>query len=401
MNEPKADQPSPAPANSPAPTPANTPAPPAPTAPPASPASPSYPALALRSAIGGVLMGLANLVPGISGGTMLLAAGVYRAFIAAVAEVSTLRFRPYSIVVLGSVVAAAALAIVLLAGPVKDLVVDHRWVMYALFIGLTLGGVPLVYDMLKRAGGTSPAAVAGFLIGLAGMAALAFLKADGATTGSSFPMLFLAGIAGASAMILPGISGGYLLLVLGQYVPILASVDRLKDALTAGDPAAALAEWTVVLPVGLGVVVGIAGLSNLIKWLLHHRERPTLGLLLGLLVGSVLGLYPFQHTVPPAIGDQLKGGAVVELTTDETGEPVALIQLPTPSADPAAAATTPAPTLDPVTRDDWPTEVFTPSFLQLAAAAALTLAGLATTLAIARLGRLKDDEEADDASDKT
>ncbi len=103
--------------------------------------------LIIRSSIGGCLMGLANLVPGISGGTMLLAAGVYPGFISAIAEVTRFRFRIRSLVLLASVVASAALAILLLAGNVKDLVTNYRWLMYSLFIGLTLGGVPLVYRM--------------------------------------------------------------------------------------------------------------------------------------------------------------------------------------------------------------------------------------------------------------
>ena len=100
--------------------------------------------LAVRGAVGGTLMGLANLVPGISGGTMLLAAGVYPGFISGIAEVTTLRFRPRSLILLASIVGCAALGILLLAGSVKGLVQEHRWVMYSLFIGLTLGGVPLV-----------------------------------------------------------------------------------------------------------------------------------------------------------------------------------------------------------------------------------------------------------------
>ena len=93
--------------------------------------------LVVRSSLGGVLMGLANLVPGISGGTMLLAAGVYPAFIEAIAEVTTLRFRLRSVILLGTVVAAAGLAILLLAGLVRTLVIEQRWVMFSLFIGLT------------------------------------------------------------------------------------------------------------------------------------------------------------------------------------------------------------------------------------------------------------------------
>ncbi|HMB71594.1 MAG TPA: DUF368 domain-containing protein, partial [bacterium] len=111
----------------------------------------ALPLLVLRGTVGGVLMGLANLVPGISGGTMLLAAGIYPRFIRAIAELSTLRFRIPSLVVLVSVVVAAALGILLLAGGIKDLVVHRRWVMYSLFIGLTLGGIPVVWRMARPA----------------------------------------------------------------------------------------------------------------------------------------------------------------------------------------------------------------------------------------------------------
>ena len=107
--------------------------------------------LSLRGIIGGVLMGLANLVPGISGGTMLLASGIYPRFINAVAEVTTFKFKFRSLLVLALVSGSALLAILLLAGVVKDLVVGYRWAMYSLFIGLTLGGLPIVWKMVRPA----------------------------------------------------------------------------------------------------------------------------------------------------------------------------------------------------------------------------------------------------------
>ena len=89
----------------------------------------SIPSLVIRSGIGGILMGLSNLVPGISGGTMLLAAGVYPEFIEGIAEIVTLKFRRRSLVLLSVVIGTAMLAILLLAGTVKNLVVDYRWAM--------------------------------------------------------------------------------------------------------------------------------------------------------------------------------------------------------------------------------------------------------------------------------
>ena len=79
-----------------------------------------------QAVLGGTLMGLANLVPGISGGTMLVAAGVYQRFIDAISELTRFRFRLPSIALLTAVVVSAAVAIVLLASTIKALVVDHR-----------------------------------------------------------------------------------------------------------------------------------------------------------------------------------------------------------------------------------------------------------------------------------
>ena len=269
----------------------------------------STPALAARGAIGGVLMGLANLVPGISGGTMLLAAGIYPRFIRAVAEISTFRFRVRSIVLLACVGLGAVAAIVILAGTVKDLVVHHQWIMYSLFIGLTLGGVPLLWTMVKPADST---VVVAAIIGVLAMVALAVAHGAGGaseepTAGTSgataTAMLLLAGVAGGSAMILPGLSGSYLLLVLGQYVVILGAIADAADAATARDWAAAAVTLKVIAPVGVGVIVGIVGVSNVVKLCLDRFPRATLGFLLGLLVGAVVGLWPFQEPSREVVKD--------------------------------------------------------------------------------------------------
>jgi len=324
--------------------------------------------LALRSAIGGLLMGLANLVPGISGGTMLLAAGIYPAFITGIAEVTVLRFRPRSLVVLASVVTTAALAILLLAGTVKGLVQDHRWIMYSLFIGLTLGGVPLIWRMARPVG---RAVFVSAALTFAGMVWMAFAGSAAASDGERhLTLLFLAGLAASSAMILPGVSGGYLLLLLGQYEPILGTVDQLKRALlgdstTGAGPDLALlldALW-VVVPLGLGIVGGVVGVSNLLRWLLGRYEKATLGALLGLLLGAVVGLWPFQEGRPPAAGETIKGRLVTQANAGSFG------------------------------LDDWPVVRFEPRPGQIAGSLALVAAGLAATMLLGRLGGAEDEAD--------
>ncbi len=316
--------------------------------------------LVSRSLFGGTLMGLANLVPGISGGTMLLAAGIYPRFIDAVAEVTRFRFRQRSLVVLICVAAAAGIAILLLAGTLKSLVVEQRWVMYSLFIGLTLGGLPVVWKLAKPASRSLwVAATIAFVL----MVVVALLQAAGivGSSGSNVVLLFLGGLAGASAMILPGISGGYLLLLIGQYIPILGAIHEFKNALKLRDVAAAIEPAiSVMLPVGLGVIAGIVVVGNLLQWMLHHHRKATLGVLIGLLLGSTVGLWPFQRGVPPRVGDTIKGQLVNTANIAD------------------------------IETDDWPTEYFQPTVLQIGGAMGLAALGFGLTIGIARIGG--DDE---------
>ena len=305
-------------------------------------------------------MGLANLVPGISGGTMLLAAGIYPRFIQALADLSALRFRKSSFFVLALVGAAAAAAIMLGAGPVKNAVVEHRWAMYSVFIGLTLGGVPVLWQMARPA---TSGFWAGMVVGLIAMVALAWLQFRGASSGASregIVMMFAAGVAGASAMILPGVSGGYLLLVLGVYVPVLAAIDSIVGALRAGDLAAARDPiLTVALPIGVGVGIGILVVSNVIRVVLEKYEQPTLGVLMGLLVGAVFGLWPFQEGMPPKVGEMFKGQV---LTAERLAE---------------------------LTPDKYPTELYTPTFSNIMMAIGLIGVGYMLTTLITKVGGAK------------
>jgi hypothetical protein len=212
-------------------------------------------------------MGLANLVPGISGGTMLLAAGVYPGFIAAIAEVTTLRFKPRSVLLLGTIVATAALGILLLAGTVKTLVVEHRWMMYSLFIGLTLGGVPLVWRMARP---VSPSVAIGAAVAFGLMVAMAL-------TGTG----------------------------LVRHDP-----SRCQRRVPAAPPRPVRID-----PGHRGPAQG--GSSRRRRWLLHRYEKATLGALLGLLFGAVVGLWPFQQARAPQVGDVIKGQVVsVESASD-------------------------------------------------------------------------------------
>lgn len=304
-----------------------------------------------RGCFGGILMGLANLVPGVSGGTMLVATGVYGHFINAVAHISTLRFHRRSMAMLTIIVVSALLTIVIGAGTMRTLVVEHRWMMYSLFIGLTLGGVPLLWTMVRPMNAPAVLGAAGGLVVMIVLAGLESTTGGSAVGQGGVVMLVITGIAAGAAMVLPGVSGMYLVLVLGQYVVILDAVDGIRnrefDSLLS-----------VILPVGIGVVIGVVVISNIVSKLLVHARSATLGVLLGLLVGAVFGLWPFRATRSPVVGDIVRGQLV--------------------ETDAQAQAIKPS---------NWLMESFDPGVGMIIGAVSLLLGGFIISLLITRLGR--------------
>lgn len=319
----------------------------------------------LRLGVGGMMMGLANLVPGISGGTMLVAVGVYRTFIEAVANVSRGRFTRRTIITLGIVASMAVVSIGAFASLIAFSLSTFRWGMYSVFIGLTLGGAPLLIKLARQ---WKLAAWSGLVLGLTSMLALVWIQASDPSSGASgssggILMLLFAAAAGASAMILPGVSGAYLLLLLGQYDRIITAVKDFVGAAVKADVPGVMAQMNVLIPVGIGVLVGIVAVSNVLKVLLAKAERATLGFLLGLLLAAPAGLYPFQEGVPPKVGESFKGEAVTDANVESF-------------AAPAYAK-------------DWTLRTFKPEPIQIASSVALVGLGFAMTMALTLLDRKK------------
>ncbi len=179
--------------------------------------------------------------------------------------------------------------------------------MYSIFLGATLGGVPVLWRLMGK---LDPKSCIGIVAGLALIFATATVPpgpADSAS--SSTPVLFLAGLGAFAAMLLPGLSGGYLLVLSGQYVPILGAVDALKTAVLEFDGrqwSALLESAQVLAPFAGGGVLAVVGVSSLVQLLLRRQRSLILGFLLGLLTGAVFGLWPFSSEqsglVLPSLG---------------------------------------------------------------------------------------------------
>lgn len=242
-----------------------------------------------RTAIGGALMGIANIIPGVSGGTMILAVGLYEKFVNSVADFTRFKWSLELFVFLAVFGVGAFVGVGGSVFPIKWGLEHHHHVMYALFIGLTLGGVPLLLRQIRP---LRPSSIFGIVAGFAVMVAIPF--ANPTNLPHNWITFAVAGFIASAAMVLPGISGSYLLLIVGLYAPFTGAIKDFLSALPKGDFATA---WqlsvTILVPIGIGVIAGIAGLTNALKALLRRYHHPTIGVLTGLLLGSVVGLYPF------------------------------------------------------------------------------------------------------------
>ncbi len=324
----------------------------------------------IKMAFGGILMGIANLIPGLSGGTMILAMGLYTEFIDSVADVTAFRFSKRRILFLTVVVGCAGAAIIGLASAILYLLFHYTTAMYALFIGMTLGGAPLLARSVRPV--RADAVVAIFLGG--GLMAGVFMLREGGAMPHNTGMDVISGVVGSTTMVLPGISGSYMLLVMDQYDRVVGTVADLKSGIKNTDMDVIRRALGIAIPVGIGVVVGVIALSNVLKYLLHRHERATIGFLLGMLLGSVIGLWPFGR-VPSE--DAMERRSPIELRhyADRCG-----ISLPDEADKPAIIAA--------ITDYPNPTGLGDPPPSAIAIAALAVLGGFMVTRALAAKGQV-------------
>ena len=207
---------------------------------------------------------------------------------------------------LAILVAAAGVIAVSFAGLMSGLFVEHEATMKALFIGMTLAGTPPLWAMAKPGAKGRGLVVAAIAIGFTVMLVLAVTEdAEAreaarqlreAATFRPEPAVardLIGGVLAMSAMVLPGISGAYMLLLLGRYEHVTGAISLLKDGVTGGGMDDITTALYILVPVGLAAVASLVLLSNLLKTLLEKHERVMGGLLLGVLWGSVLAIWPF------------------------------------------------------------------------------------------------------------
>lgn len=259
----------------------------------------------------GLCMGAADVVPGVSGGTMAFILGVYEDLLEGiqsfnfglVRQVLSGRFRAAGAAVpwqfLGLLVGGIAVAIFSLAEGIKYLYDHEQVLLFAFFFGLIVASIAVLGRSVPWNRARAVSAVLGTL---AGYLIVTLTPHHMPQTPA---VLFFSGAIAIMAMILPGISGSFLLLILGQYVWVLAQVNVIREALKAGDFGLLVETGLGVLPLALGAVAGLLSFARLLRWILARWHWVTVAGLIGFMAGSLRKIWPWREvTAVEHIGDK-------------------------------------------------------------------------------------------------
>lgn len=234
--------------------------------------------------IRGVLMGSADIVPGVSGGTIALITGIYGHLVEAISRIrfgfvkpllkgdingfinglfDEIEFKFFIPLVLGIGVAFLTLAKV-----VTYCMDVHTALTYSFFLGLIIASAVILFKKLNEIN------LKNILFALIGaVLTFIFVSLNPIAANHSLPVIFISGMIAICAMILPGISGSFLLLLLGQYKYMLNALHQLH-----------LADIIVFV---IGAVIGILGFSRILNYLLKNHEKITMAFLIGVMIGSL------------------------------------------------------------------------------------------------------------------
>ncbi|HBE8074469.1 TPA: DUF368 domain-containing protein [Staphylococcus aureus] len=238
----------------------------------------------------GFAMGTSDLVPGVSGGTIALLLGIYNQFIASISGIFSRRFWP-SFTFLIPIIIGMLLAMGSLSNLFNYLLSQHHIPTMFFFGGLIIGIVPY---LLKISNYKTSFTTKHYMMVIAGIAILIVItlmnngdKHAGETLTLSTSLIikyFIAGMCASSAMLLPGISGSFMLLVFGFYGTVMLAISEVVKLNFAGLP--------ILLVVGFGVLAGFIISSKIIQYFLTHHKLMTFALIIGFVVGSLFAVFP-------------------------------------------------------------------------------------------------------------
>ncbi|WP_168413067.1 DUF368 domain-containing protein [Bacillus salacetis] len=230
----------------------------------------------------GMIMGASDVIPGVSGGTIAVMLGIYDRLIAAINGIFSKEWKKHLrfLIPLGIGVVTS---ILILARLIEWLFEHYPEPTQFLFMGLIIGIIPYLAKKSEMKSTFKANHYLLLLIGAVIVASMIFFKSEESAvieniTAGTYVLLFFSGFIASAAMILPGISGSFILLIIGIYSTVISSISNFQ--------------LDVIFVVGIGIILGIIVMSKLIKFFLENYSSGTYALIIGLVIGSIVVIYP-------------------------------------------------------------------------------------------------------------
>lgn len=246
----------------------------------------------VKKILRGMLIGVANVIPGVSGGTMMVSMGIYDTIILCITHLFS-QFKK-SVKTLLPYLLGMLLGIFTLASLLGFLFDHYPLPTNTAFIGLILGGLSPLMRKIERKKINFGCVIAfaaffGLIIWMACMGPVQNAESVTMSAGQMLILLVMGAIASAT-MIIPGVSGSMVLMLLGYYTPVINALNSFKTAVFSADFAAMVQPLLVLLPFGIGVVAGIFGVAKAIEWLIQRFPTLTYCGVLGLVLASPVAI---------------------------------------------------------------------------------------------------------------
>ena len=247
----------------------------------------------LKKILQGMVVGIANIIPGVSGGTMMVAMGLYDKLIHSITHLKS-EFKE-SMKLLIPIFAGAGLAIVLLSRLFEFLLATYPIPTNFAFCGLIAGSLPFIFKKVKGHSVTVGKIIP-FLIFFGIVIFMAVLgESGGSAADVSFGFLnvvklFGVGVIAAATMVVPGVSGSMMLMLLGYYDTIIETINDFIDALIAFNMTEILRVFGILVPFGIGVVIGIFAIAKLIEFIFKKAEIHAYYGIIGLILASPIAI---------------------------------------------------------------------------------------------------------------
>ncbi len=247
----------------------------------------------VKDILKGVVIGLANIIPGVSGGTMMVAMGIYDKLIHCITHL----FKELKKSILFLIPIVIGMGIALVGG---SFTIDKLFELFPLqtslcFVGLVVGGLPAMWKNVKG-NKIKPGHMIAFVAFFAVVVIMAFMgEANGSAADLSFNVvnvvkLFVIGVVAAATMVIPGVSGSMVLLLLGYYNPIISTISDFFSALKDFDIDGLIKGFGILFPFGIGVLVGIFAIAKLIEIIFAKFPLYAYWAIIGLIVASPIAI---------------------------------------------------------------------------------------------------------------